>query len=616
MGKSRVAILARVLPMILAAGVAACGGGGGPKTPQGWTREEQLAWYQGGQGSRLMPLAWFRALEQPGSTAPFADPAYIQRFGYLGAPAGGGGLPIGFAVDRQADTGFKVTGLRWYAGQGGDAATAEPWIGLNCAACHTAEVNYQGRSIRIDGGPGLGDYQSLVEAVDTALRQTLDQPDRWDRFAGKVLAGRDTGPNRAALRTALGSLVAWEARVAAANGARPRYGFARVDAFGHIYNKIALFNGAAPAGANPSAAPVSYPFLWDLERQDRVQWDGAARNSRLTVLGRSYDFGALGRNAGEVLGVFGEVEVAPPGGLASALRGYPSSLQVRSLDRMEDLLTRLESPCWPDAFPPIDQALAGRGKALFAAHCAACHLPKEAWKSGQPIERMVTLRDMAAGGNLTDIWMACDAATYQAPTGALKGTKINYLTGDPIGADTLVVTQLQTTVEGALIARKGPVALSASELFLGIHQLPTVFPPETLRPRALVAGAAPVDPRAQRRAYCTTTASDLLAYKARPLDGIWATAPYLHNGSVPTLYHLLLPPKDRPRQFWLGGRAYDPKYVGYVWDRKPDGPTFQFVAADAKGQPIDGDSNAGHDYGAATLTDADRWALVEYLKTL
>ncbi|WP_376776667.1 c-type cytochrome [Rhizobium laguerreae] len=47
-----------------------------------------------------------------------------------------------------------------------------------------------------------------------------------------------------------------------------------------------------------------------------------------------------------------------------------------------------------------------------------------------------------------------------------------------------------------------------------------------------------LDPRDQRRQLCKTTKNDLLAYKARPLDGIWATAPYLHNGSVPTLYVL------------------------------------------------------------------------------
>jgi cytochrome c peroxidase len=51
---------------------------------------------------------------------------------------------------------------------------------------------------------------------------------------------------------------------------------------------------------------------------------------------------------------------------------------------------------------------------------------------------------------------------------------------------------------------------------------------------------------------CFKSQSPLFAYKARPLDGIWATAPYLHNGSVPTLYDLLTPPDQRPASFNVG----------------------------------------------------------------
>src|SRR5262249_10387135 len=58
----------------------------------------------------------------------------------------------------------------------------------------------------------------------------------------------------------------------------------------------------------------------------------------------------------------------------------------------------------------------------------------------------------------------------------------------------------------------------------------------------------------------------LMQYKARPLDGIWATAPYLHNGSVPTLWHLLSPYDERNdrKVFLLGNREFDTIRVGYV----------------------------------------------------
>ena len=52
-------------------------------------------------------------------------------------------------------------------------------------------------------------------------------------------------------------------------------------------------------------------------------------------------------------------------------------------------------------------------------------------------------------------------------------------------------------------------------------------------------------------------------YRARPLNGVWATAPYIHNGSVPSLYWMLKPQAERPQQFCLGARDFDPRDVGF-----------------------------------------------------
>ena len=107
-----------------------------------------------------------------------------------------------------------------------------------------------------------------------------------------------------------------------------------------------------------------------------------------------------------------------------------------------------------------------------------------------------------------------------------------------------------------------------------------------------------------------------LAYKARPLDGIWATAPYLHNGSVPSLYELLLPPDRRSREFWVGGRDFDPVNVGYAAADPGDGSGFVLRTHDDAGRVIEGNSNEGHVYGADRFSDDDRRALVEYMKSL
>jgi hypothetical protein len=99
-------------------------------------------------------------------------------------------------------------------------------------------------------------------------------------------------------------------------------------------------------------------------------------------------------------------------------------------------------------------------------------------------------------------------------------------------------------------------------------------------------------------------------YVAVPLDGVWVTAPYLHNGSVPTLADLLEPAEARPSTFWRGYDVFDPVKVGFV----STGPE-----AEAAGAPYEtaqpGNGNAGHVYGTALDAESKR-ALIEFLKTL
>lgn len=96
------------------------------------------------------------------------------------------------------------------------------------------------------------------------------------------------------------------------------------------------------------------------------------------------------------------------------------------------------------------------------------------------------------------------------------------------------------------------------------------------------------------------------AYKAGPLNGIWATAPYLHNGSVATLAELLRL-EGRRAKFFVGGKLYDSERVGFV--SAPGPGMFEFDTGAA------GNSNKGHDFTEAMSND-DRRALPEYLKTL
>ena len=99
-------------------------------------------------------------------------------------------------------------------------------------------------------------------------------------------------------------------------------------------------------------------------------------------------------------------------------------------------------------------------------------------------------------------------------------------------------------------------------------------------------------------------------YANQPLDGIWLRGPYLHNGSVPTLRDLLEPPARRPALFYRGYDLFDRANVGFVSSvAAADGRTFTRFDTS-----LPGNSNSGHLYGT-TLADADKRAIVEYLKT-
>ena len=95
------------------------------------------------------------------------------------------------------------------------------------------------------------------------------------------------------------------------------------------------------------------------------------------------------------------------------------------------------------------------------------------------------------------------------------------------------------------------------------------------------------------------------------LDGLWLRAPYLHNGSVPTLRDLLKPPKDRPTLFCRGGDLYDWANLGFV-SATTNGRCPDSFLYDTR---VPGNSNAGHFYGTG-LADAEKDALLEFLKTL
>ena len=574
-----------------------------PNLVQGWSTADRTAWYQGTQGSRLMPAAWARALERADSQELFFTDSNLVQFRFLPLPGSAAGLPIGFALDDSDARELSYTNLTWYEGQPAN----ERWLGLNCSACHTTRLAHQAQEVTVDGGPSLVDFQGFVEGVDAALAATRSDPAKWERFAARVLTGRDTPANREMLERAFSRLLAFQQDSARLNATPMRYGYGRLDAFGHIFNKVSQIavyetSPAVRATPNPADAPVSFPFLWDIYRQDRLQWNGIVSSNRLSLGGGRYlDVGALGRNTGEVIGVFGDVAIQPN----SVPHGFRSSVDTHNLDRLETMLRRLQPPAWPAGFPALDPARVEAGRALFAsAGCQGCHQPQAPGTSIYQVRMVPLTRDSqnAPNRNNTDPWMACNALSYTSNTGKLEGTRASYIRGEQLPRNAPLATMLTASTIGTIIGDWRQLASTTFQIFFGIERLPRVV------------GAADQVTEAERRAgrldACFRANSPLFAYKSRPLDGIWATAPYLHNGSVPTLYDLLLPPDRRPGSFSVGTREYDPAHVGYRTDAGSAGNGFVFSASGP------GNSNEGHDYNVGRLTEEQRLALLEYLKSL
>jgi hypothetical protein len=584
---------------------------------QGWSPADKTAWYTTTQGSRLLPLSWLRALEQPDSDKPFLAPEYMAGFHYLPGP-GGSDLPIGFAIDAQDDSQFSATKLRWKEEQ----SSKEPWAGMTCSACHSNEITYSGKRLRVEGAPTLSDFQSFREALDKALDQTWLDDQKFARFAKKVLG--DDSHDSDKLRGELAKLVDFETKLGTANATPLRYGFGRLDAIGNIFNKVATVVNAPGQTFHASDAPVSYPFLWNIPQLSAVQWNASVANG--PVVG-GVDLGALGRNSGEVIGVFGDLQIEIY--LKALLRpGYMSSIDMANLDKLEQLVHRLKPPAWPSVFPAIDETKRVAGQRLFAQHCAKCHAHLDREDLTTHIDVGTTLLKGSERIG-TDPWMACNAYANSARTGSMLLTPTGYLIlpGEKkiLGSTAPEFDMLKTAVIGSIVGYAGKY----KELVIkvGAKALKDLFdrkstPHVGLMPEIQLSNLMPeidlvtVPPdRIAQLNQCLTDDSPILGYKFRPLTGIWATAPYLHNGSVPTLYDLLLPPGDRPKSFYVGTREFDPVKVGFKTEQSAEN-SFLFRVFDDQGKPIQGNLNSGHDYNNAGLSEADREALVEYMKGL
>ena len=175
------------------------------QTNQKWTDQERQWFYHTSQGSEVMPVEWFLALEQPDSRNPFLASDYMSRFRFVPDPNpmnNEARLPVGFARDDPD----PVTGIQN--------------LGLSCALCHTALITYRGMGIRVDGAPGKFNFDLFLTRLITAVAvvaapapvQLVLAPGKFDRFAHRVLGAQYTPQAADKLRSERADLAEGEGR--------------------------------------------------------------------------------------------------------------------------------------------------------------------------------------------------------------------------------------------------------------------------------------------------------------------------------------------------------------------------------------------------------------------
>jgi hypothetical protein len=639
-----------------------------------------------------VPYDWFMALEQPGIhlfTQPglLSDSAYLERFGFLPSPRTvradaaslrrfGYGDPPDPPPPSAPD---QVEGLRPTAVENFDGLPVgfarltnatnpgtlvpEPdQIGLTCAACHTGSIRYKDVSVRFDGGPAMVNLKKLELATGLSIAYTLKVPGRFTRFAARVLGPDAKEADRGSLEQKLASVGQFLldqhnlydktiAGMKTYDGKHPQKdteeGFGRLDALNRIGNQVFytdfVLGGLSGYEKNLHAqdAPVSFPPIWTVPWFKWAQYDASIEQPLI-------------RNAGEALGVSALVNFSPD---FSAKDLFRSSVALENLVRIEKMLhgpdpstqspigfAGLKPPKWPsEVFPddPLWKISAERvtkGRALYAEICVECHLG--------PVNDPVFDKEYKG----KSFW---SSEQWQAEKGWLDPVQMSVADMGTDGAQAEVLTLRQVAVPGFLDMQpardlgtrwecKNLRNYSSTEMPFSIALMIAVdrtsqqwmddhniTDPEV---RAKLWGPRKncPDPGPEPRHHeAAATTGPEMFYRARPLNGVWATAPYLHNGSVPSLYWMLTPAAERPTKFCMGGRDFDPQQVGFrvvgeTLKCKTGETLFSTTGPDG---PIAGNSVLGHSFEGKqtpypkgvigrTLTDDERYELIEYLKTL
>ena len=523
---------------------------------QGWSQEDREWYFHFSQGSAVLSYDIYLKLEVAGSQDLIRSSANYGLLPGTVSSYNPDGLPVGISKTTVAT---PIKG--WPAGD---------YAGVTCAACHEGELAYKGKRIRINGGnSSIVDLPGLSRGLDDALQATLSDTAKFDRLATRLEASSTDAKDKLRKRIESEAVRVHEYATRTAVSPHP-WGPGRMDALTLIVDRTTAELTGIPQNWDPGIAPVKPPFLWNAPQGRWAQWGG-------------YAYEPLSRNLGETMGVYLPIDLSSK---TSAEGLFQSNAALLDLQRVENQLARLAPPSWPeDVFGKIDRDKAKAGKALFTQYCASCH---NAWPYRWTEPNKYGKRFVLVG--LTpQTYIGTDRAQFDAlkPL-AITGQLSKFLPGEfrdkPMVPKFLLNLLIGEAVLDAALQKFKPTEAQLADMY-GYREMPPPPSPDGV-------------------------------YKAAPREGVWATGPFMHNGSVPNLYEMLKPAAERTKKFYLGG-DFDPVKVGL--DPTATSGTFLMDTT------LLGNSNAGHSFQngprgegviGPLLTESERWALVEYLKSI
>ncbi|MDT5158761.1 MAG: hypothetical protein QOH51_3118 [Acidobacteriota bacterium] len=558
--------------------------------PNDWSDDRRERYYQISQGSLVIPYAWYLALESRTGTEMFASPEVQARYGLLpdnNPKYNPDRLPVGIVKDILPDEYVNTLG----EGQ-------KEWASISCAACHTGQLLYKGNALRVDGGQSFWGFEQWSGDLEFSLILTSATPSKFERFCSRIYGRGKCLPNeqrmlRAQMKRYFDSdLITGGINENINHTYLTKEGFARTSALGRGVN--GEFGPLDYRNVNRNSGPVSYPPVWYTHEYDWVQSPAAISQP-------------LGRNVTEAWGVSVRAE------LKDASHRWASTARIDNMFWLETLLSTLQAPKWPEnLFGPIDREAVERGRRLYN---------DKVWDKALPADQIELTRDdkgFIRGPNperpKTGYCARCHSPAFtepnefgrrfiQLPLYDMKKMGTDKYDAEQFAARTKIYTGILKPVFGTDTVGIGDMLrvniTGMEDWWFKEHDIsgPCRSTMEGYRPNLF---RAPI------------------AYPARPLDGYWATGPFLHNGAIRTLYELLSPREERAKTFWTGTREFDPVDVGFRNDQVEG--AFLFDTSEP------GNSNAGHEFTNAPpntdgvigpyLSPQERRDIIEYLKVL